>query len=59
MQEREPGRQWTDSLDALLARTDSAAHAWLAERLLAGDEVRPSDAPAADTAAEVAIVAAG
>ena len=59
MQEREPGRQWTDPLDALLARTDSAAHAWLAERLLAGDEVSPSEAPAADTVAEVAIVAAG
>lgn len=36
----------TDPLKALLARPDPAAHGWLADRLLAGEPVDPSQAPA-------------
>jgi tRNA-dihydrouridine synthase 3 len=50
MQEREPRREYDSPLDALLARSDGAAHAWLAERLVAREAIDPSDAPApADT----------
>ena len=60
MQEREPGRSWADPLDALLARTDTAAHAWLADRLLAADEVEAGAAPARGNAdQEAAIIVAG
>ena len=34
-------------LDRLLARTDVAAHTWIAERLVAGDDLEPDAAPAA------------
>ncbi len=34
-------------LERLLARTDVTAHAWIAERLVAGDDLEPADAPAA------------
>jgi len=45
MQERE-SIDWTQTpLDRLLVRQDDAAHAWLAERLLAGDEIDPESAP--------------
>jgi tRNA-dihydrouridine synthase 3 len=46
MQEREPRREFASSLDALLARSDTAAHAWLAERLVAREEIDPAEAPA-------------
>jgi tRNA-dihydrouridine synthase 3 len=45
MQERE-SIDWAQTpLDRLLVRQDAAAHAWLAERLIAGDEVDPAAAP--------------
>jgi tRNA-dihydrouridine synthase 3 len=45
MQTREDA-DWAHSpLDRLLARTDVAAHAWIAERLVAGDELKPAEAP--------------
>ena len=45
MQEREPPGFGRNPLEALLAREDEAAHAWLAERLLAGAPVEPGEAP--------------
>jgi len=37
---------WAESpLERLLARTDVTAHAWIAERLVAGDDLEPADAP--------------
>jgi tRNA-dihydrouridine synthase 3 len=45
MQEREPPRDFESPLDELLARGDTAAHAWLAERLVAREEIAPVDAP--------------
>jgi hypothetical protein len=47
MQEREPWRDVGSPLDALLARGDAAAHGWLAERLVARDDVDPAEAPPA------------
>ena len=44
MQEREGRREGTP-LDALLARADADAHGWLADRLLAGDDIVVQDAP--------------
>jgi len=39
--------EWAEApLDKLLARTDAPAHAWIAERLVAGDDLDPADAPA-------------
>jgi tRNA-dihydrouridine synthase 3 len=46
MQEREPQRTFASALEQLLSRTDTAAHIWLAERLVAGDDIDPLDAPA-------------
>jgi hypothetical protein len=51
MQEREPNRDFESPLDALLARSDPAAHAWLAERLVAREEIDPVEAPAPGDAA--------
>ena len=45
MQEREPGGFARSPLEALLARDDEAAHDWLVQRLLAGEEVDASAAP--------------
>jgi tRNA-dihydrouridine synthase 3 len=46
MQERE-GVDWAQTpLDRLLVRQDEAAHAWLTERLIAGDQIDPEAAPA-------------
>ena len=45
MQEREARRDGLTPLDAMLARTDADAHRWLADRLLAGDEIVVDDAP--------------
>jgi tRNA-dihydrouridine synthase 3 len=45
MQERE-SVDWAESpLDRLLVRQDQAAHAWLAERLIAGEAIEPEAAP--------------
>jgi tRNA-dihydrouridine synthase 3 len=46
MQEREPRREFGSPLEALLARQDEAAHAWIAERLVAREEIDPVAAPA-------------
>ena len=46
LQQRESADWAQTSLDALLARTDETAHAWLAERLVAGEPVDPALAPA-------------
>jgi len=51
MQEREPRRDFESPLDQLLARSDPAAHAWIAERLVAREEVNPAEAPAVGNAA--------
>jgi tRNA-dihydrouridine synthase 3 len=45
MQEREPRRDFESPLDELLARNDPAAHAWIAERLVAREELNPAEAP--------------
>ncbi len=45
MQSRESFDFSPGSLDALLARGDEAAHAWLAERLIAREEIDPAAAP--------------
>jgi tRNA-dihydrouridine synthase 3 len=45
MQEREPATFARNALEALLARQDEEAHAWLVDRLLARDQVDPADAP--------------
>jgi tRNA-dihydrouridine synthase 3 len=46
MQEREPRRELESPLERLLARQDDAAHAWIAGRLVAREEVDPAAAPA-------------
>ena len=45
MQEREPITFARDALETLLARQDEAAHAWLTDRLVLGDQVDPAAAP--------------
>lgn len=45
MQERESFIAWRDPLERLLSRADEAAHGWLADRLLAREEVEPEMAP--------------
>ena len=45
MQEREAGRTGMTPLERLLARADAGAHEWLADRLLAREEIRPDEAP--------------
>jgi len=52
MQEREPSRVFASPLDALLARSEPAIHKWLAERLVAGDDINPELAPAAGEAGD-------
>jgi hypothetical protein len=47
MQARESDVWAQTPLDRLLARTDEAAHAWIAQRLIAGDAVEPAEAPPA------------
>lgn len=63
MQEREPRRDFESALDELLARSDTAAHAWLAERLVRREEIDPEAAPpatdAVDRDEEEASLAAG
>jgi hypothetical protein len=46
MQERESVDWARTPLDQLLVRQDQAAHAWLADRLIAGDAIDPEAAPA-------------
>jgi len=45
MQERAAHISPRSPLEALLARTDVEAHGWIADRLIAGDEVTPDAAP--------------
>jgi len=52
MQEREPSRVFASPLDALLARPEPAIHKWLAERLVAGDDINPESAPTAGEAGD-------
>ena len=52
MQEREDLGFARTPLEQLLARQDQAAHAWITERLLAGDDVDPAAAPAPSEADE-------
>jgi tRNA-dihydrouridine synthase 3 len=54
MQERESRTFARTPLEALLARPDAAAHAWLAERLIAREAIRPEDAPPAPAAGDEA-----
>ena len=50
MQARE-SEGWAESpLARVLARSDEAAHRWLADRLLTGDPIEPADAPPATEA---------
>ena len=50
MQTREPAAFARSPLEAVLARGDEAAIAWLADRLVARDEVDPAGAPAPSAA---------
>ncbi len=59
MQERESEAWAGTPLDRLLARHDEAAHLWLAERLVAGDEIDPREQPAESGADHVSAEAAG
>jgi tRNA-dihydrouridine synthase 3 len=52
MQERESVGWAETPLDRLLVRQDEAAHAWLTERLIAGDAIDPDAAPAPSAAEE-------
>ncbi len=47
LQQREPLGWASSPLEVLLARTDIAAHEWIADRLLAGAPLDPDEAPAA------------
>jgi tRNA-dihydrouridine synthase 3 len=49
MQAREAARPGMTPLDRLLARADAGAHEWLADRLLARQEIDAADAPAPTT----------
>ncbi len=53
MQERALHDAPRSPLEGLLARQEPAVHEWLADRLLAGDDIRPEDLPA-DVAAAAA-----
>jgi hypothetical protein len=46
MQERAVFDNPRSPLEALLARPEPEVHGWIADRLLAGDELRPEDLPA-------------
>ena len=59
MQERESDAWAATPLERLLARSDEAAHQWLAERLVAGDGIEPDEAPLASSGEEVLVEAAG
>jgi tRNA-dihydrouridine synthase 3 len=52
LQQRESMDWVRTPLEALLARTDVAAHEWLADRLLDGEQIEPSLAPPASGEAE-------
>jgi hypothetical protein len=45
MQEREAPRPGMTSLERVLARADAGAHEWLADRLLAREDIRGEAAP--------------
>jgi tRNA-dihydrouridine synthase 3 len=53
MQHREDAPVLTSPLDALLARSDDAALAYVTDRLIAGDTLVPGQAPAHTAAAEL------
>jgi tRNA-dihydrouridine synthase 3 len=59
MQERESDDWAVTALDRLLARTDIAAHEWLAGRLLDNAPIDPADAPPVSTPDEVTTPALG
>lgn len=59
MQHREASRDGMTPLEAVLARTDANAHAWLADRLLAGDDIGVDQVPAPSGEAVSAIEVAG
>lgn len=46
MQERAQHTAPRSPLEALFARAEPAVHEWIADRLIAGDDVRPDDLPA-------------
>jgi tRNA-dihydrouridine synthase 3 len=51
MQTRESDMWAETPLDRLLARSDEAAHAWIADRMVAGEPVDPDAAPQPSNAA--------
>ncbi len=59
MQERQSDDWVVTALDRLLARTDIAAHEWLARRLLDNAPIDPADAPPVSTPADVTTPALG
>jgi len=59
MQERESDTWATSPLDRLLARGDDAAHAWLAARLVAREEIDPALAPEPGAADDAAVTVSG
>ena len=50
MQTRESNGWAVSPLASVLARSDEAAHRWLADRLLGGDPIDPAEAPPATEA---------
>ena len=59
MQERESEPRARTPLEQLLGRHDEAAHVWLAERLVAGDDIDPAEQPQASGTDRVSAEAAG
>ena len=59
MQERESDDWATTPLDRLLARSDDAAHVWLAARLVASEEIDPSLAPEPGAVDDAAVTVSG
>jgi tRNA-dihydrouridine synthase 3 len=59
MQERESDAWAVSPLDRLLARADEAAHAWLAAKLVAREEIDPETAPEPSAPDENAVTISG
>jgi tRNA-dihydrouridine synthase 3 len=59
MQERQPDDWATTPLDHLLARSDEAAHVWLAAKLVAGEDIDPAEAPAVSAQDEARMEVSG
>jgi hypothetical protein len=53
MQTRESDEWATSPLERLLARADVTAHGWIADRLIAGEEITPERAPEPVPAARI------